>query len=133
MPEQPFNKTTNTGLLHLLNAMRFSYRGLKRAYQEEAAFRQELLLIALLLPSGAWFADTQGEWVLLCGACFLVLGMELMNSAIEAVVDRIGVEQHPMSGKAKDYGSAAVFMTLLILGMVWGYLLLGWVNNTFYV
>ncbi len=124
MPEQPFNKTTNTGLPHLLNAMRFSYQGLKRAYQEESAFRQELLLIALLVPSGAWFADTLGELLLLCCASFLLLAMELMNSAIEAVVDRMGVEQHPMSGKAKDYGSAAVCMTLLLLGMVWGYLLL---------
>lgn len=107
-----------------MNAMRFSYQGLKAAFAKESAFRQELLLFALLLPTGAWYADSPGELVMLICACFLVLAMELMNSAIEAVVDRIGIDQHKMSGMAKDYGSAAVLMALVILGIIWGYLVL---------
>ncbi len=125
MVNQPFNKPNNTGFTHLLNAARFSGRGLKAAVLNEAAFRQELLLLAVLLPTGAWRADSVGEFVLLLCACLLLLVIELLNSAIEAVVDRIGTEQHKLSGMAKDYGSAAVMLAVLGVGIIWGYIVLG--------
>ena len=122
MSEQSFDKSANTGFRHLLNATRFSIQGLQSAFIMESAFRQEILLLALLLPSGAWFASSLGVFVALLCACLLVLAVELLNSGIEAAVDRIGTEHHDLAKRAKDYGSAAVMMTLFIVAAIWCYI-----------
>lgn len=122
--ESSFDKASNTGLRHLVNATRFSRQGLKAAFQRESAFRQEIALILILIPLGVWIADSLVEFVLLMAVCLLVLVVELLNSAVEAVIDRIGSEHHPISALAKDYGSAAVMISLVIVGMVWFAMLL---------
>ena len=114
-----FNKKANTGLAHLLNAARFSFAGLRSAFQHESAFRQELSAFAILLPTGAYLASTMSQVVALLCACCFVLSVELLNSAIEATVDRIGPEYHELSKLAKDYGSAAVMISLMMVGIVW--------------
>lgn len=117
-----FNKKTNTGVTHLLNATRFSLAGLKSACRHESAFRQELVALGILFPSGAYLASSLGQVVgLLCACCFL-LSVELLNSAIEAAIDRIGSEYHELSKLAKDYGSAAVMMSLVMVGIIWSYI-----------
>ncbi len=118
-----FDKRENTGLRHLVNATRFSFDGLKSACERESAFRQELLLFVLLIPAGAWLATSFAVFIALLCACFLVLTVELLNSGIEAAIDRVGLEHHDMAKLAKDYGSAAVFMSLLIVGAIWVYIL----------
>jgi len=123
MSEQPFDKKENKGLRHLVNATRFSLQGLQNAFVREPAFRQELLLFALVLPSGAWYADSLGVFIALVCACLLVLAVELLNSGIEAAVDRSGLEHHDMAGLAKDYGSAAVMVSLFIVAAIWFYIL----------
>jgi len=115
----PFDKSANTGLRHLINATRFSAAGLKSAFINESAFRQELFIFAFLLPTGAWLADSAGSVLALVCACLLVLCIELLNSGIEATVDRIGLERDELAKNAKDYGSAAVLMALLIVGCIW--------------
>ncbi|MGL4506998.1 MAG: diacylglycerol kinase, partial [Aeromonas sobria] len=96
----------------------------------EAAFRQELMLILLLMPLAFWVGDTLNQILLLVVISWLVVIVEILNSAIEAVVDRIGTEHHELSGRAKDLGSAAVFISLALNALVWGALvgrnLLGW-------
>jgi len=117
-----FNKKTNTGLTHLLNATRFSLAGLRSAFRHESAFRQELMAFAILLPTGTYLASSLGQAIgLLCACCF-VLSVELLNSAIEAAIDRIGTEYHELSKLAKDYGSAAVMVSLVMVGIVWAYI-----------
>jgi diacylglycerol kinase (ATP) len=117
-----FNKENNTGMTHLLNATRFSLAGLKSAFRHESAFRQELMAFSVLLPTGAYLASSLGQAVgLLCACCF-VLSVELLNSAIEAAIDRIGTEYHELSKLAKDYGSAAVMISLVMVGSVWAYI-----------
>ncbi len=122
MTEQYFDKAENTGFKHLINATRFSFDGLKSAVQRESAFRQELLVFLIVLPSGAWFAQSLGIFVALLCACLLVLTVELLNSGIEAAVDRVGMEHHEMAKLAKDYGSAAVMMSLFIVAAIWCYI-----------
>ncbi|HSN73414.1 MAG TPA: diacylglycerol kinase, partial [Steroidobacteraceae bacterium] len=102
-----------TGLKRLLLATGHSWRGLVGAFREEAAFRQELALTVVLLPLGIWLGRTGVERALLIGSLLLVLIVELLNSGIEAVVDRVGLERHELSGLAKDMGSAAVLVSLL--------------------
>ncbi|OQX11153.1 MAG: diacylglycerol kinase [Desulfobulbaceae bacterium A2] len=85
----------------------------------EAAFRQELLLVAVLAPVGLWLGKSGVERALLCGSLLLVLIVEILNSAIEAAIDRFGGEHHPLSGQAKDMGSAAVFLALANVVIVW--------------
>ena len=99
-------------------------QGLHSAFTRESAFRQELLLFLILLPSGAWYAETPASFLALVCACLLVLMVELLNSAIEAVVDRAGMEPNDLAKRAKDYGSAAVMMALVILVAIWGYIVL---------
>ncbi|GIU31767.1 diacylglycerol kinase [Shewanella sp. MBTL60-007] len=99
-------------------------QGLKLAWQHEAAFRQELMLAAIMLPIALLVDVTTVERVLLLLGLFLVLIVELLNSAIEAVVDRISSEHHPLSGQAKDIASAAVFMSLAFCGLSWALILL---------
>jgi len=108
-----------TGLTRILKAMRVSWQGLTGAFREEAAFRQELVLALVVIPLGLWLGRDGVERALLIAPMFLVLVVELINSAIEATIDRIGIERHKLSGLAKDIGSAAVLMSLLLLAVVW--------------
>ena len=113
------------GLTRVLRAMGASLRGLAGAFREEAAFRQELAFAALVIPLGAWLGHSGIERALLIGPMLLILIVELLNSAIEATVDRIGFEQHALAGLAKDIGSAAVLMSFVLLTAVWLLVLLG--------
>lgn len=119
-----------TGVTRIINATGYSMKGLKSAWVNEAAFRQELLLILLLMPLAFWIGDSLNEILLLVCISWLVVIVEVLNSAVEAVVDRIGSEHHELSGRAKDLGSAAVFIALALNALVWGALvgrnLLGW-------
>lgn len=112
-------KSDQAGLQRLLAAAACSMAGLRAAWRHEAAFRQELLLLLVLVPLAFWLGQTPGQRVLLLGSGLLVLVVELLNSAIEAVVDRIGPEIHPLSGRAKDLGSAAVLLSLVLLAATW--------------
>jgi diacylglycerol kinase (ATP) len=113
----------NTGFRRLVNATFFSIAGLRAAWRNEAAFRQECVLAAVLTPTAFWVGQTAVERSLLIGTCWLVLVVELLNSAIEAVVDRVGTDHHKLSGRAKDLGSAAVFVSLALTALVWGLML----------
>jgi diacylglycerol kinase (ATP) len=108
-----------TGFTRMFRAFSASMKGLSGAFREEAAFRQELALAVLVIPLGLWLGRSGIERALLIAPMFLVLVVELINSAIEATVDRIGLERHTLSGLAKDIGSAAVLMCLLLLAVVW--------------
>jgi diacylglycerol kinase (ATP) len=109
----------NVGLRRLLNAAGFSWQGLCAALRFEAAFRQELLASVVIVPLALWLGATGLERALLVGVWLLVLIVELLNSAIEAVVDRIGEERHVLAGRAKDLGSAAVLLALINAAVVW--------------
>ena len=93
--------------------------GLSAAWKNEQAFRQELFLAVVFVPLGWWLGNNGAERALLIGSCLFVLVVELVNSAIEAVVDRFGPEQHELSGRAKDLGSAAVMISLLAMVVIW--------------
>ena len=107
-----------------MRAMGASWRGLTGAFREEAAFRQELAFAALVIPLGLWLGHTGVERALLIAPALLILVVELVNSSIEATVDRIGFERHPLAGLAKDIGSAAVFMSFVLFFAVWALVLL---------
>jgi diacylglycerol kinase (ATP) len=113
-------KPGNTGIRRILRATRYSAQGFAQAWQHEAAFRQELVLAIVLTPAAIWLGETVVEQALLIGVLLLVLIVELFNSAIEAAIDRHGDEHHELSGRAKDMGSAAVFVSLAIVLLVWG-------------
>ena len=113
------------GLTRVLRAVGASLRGLAGAFREEAAFRQELAFAALVIPLGLWLGHSGIERALLIGPMLLMLIVELVNSAIEATVDRIGLERHALAGLAKDIGSAAVLMSFVLLTAVWLLVLLG--------
>jgi diacylglycerol kinase (ATP) len=113
------------GLTRVLRAVGASLRGLAGAFREEAAFRQELAFAALVIPMGLWLGHSGSERALLIGPMLLLLIVELLNSAIEATVDRIGLERHALAGLAKDIGSAAVLMSFVLLTAVWLLVLLG--------
>ena len=113
------------GLTRVLRALTASLQGLGGAFREEAAFRQELALAALVIPLGLWLGYSGVERALLIAPMLLILIVELLNSAIEATVDRIGFERHALAGLAKDIGSAAVFMSFVLLTAVWLLVLLG--------
>ena len=117
-------KPGNTGIRRIVNATFYSLAGLRAAWQHEAAFRQEVMLAVVLIPTGVWLGRTAVERSLLIGSCLLVLIVELLNSAIEAMVDRVGTEPHRLSGQAKDLGAAAVFVSLSLVLVVWG--LIAW-------
>ncbi|GIX21923.1 MAG: diacylglycerol kinase [Gammaproteobacteria bacterium] len=116
-------KPGKTGLARLIDATGYSFKGLAFAWRHEAAFRQEVALGLLLIPLGLWLGETAVEKALLAGCCLLVLIVELLNTGIEAVVDRVGDEYHHLAGSAKDLGSAAVFISLLLTAFVWALLL----------
>ena len=112
-------KPGNTGLRRLLRATVYSAQGVSHAWRNEAAFRQESVLAVLLVPCALWLGRTPLERALLIGVCLIVLIVELLNTAVEAVVDRHGEEHHELSGAAKDLGSAAVFFSLVLVLVVW--------------
>ena len=121
--ESPFKG--KTGVRRVWNAFKYSLDGLRAAYQHEDAFRQEVLLAAVLVPVALYFGHSGVEKALLIGAVLLVVIVELVNSAVEATVDRISLEHHRLAKRAKDIGSAAVLITLINLALVWGLVFFG--------
>ena len=121
--ESPFKG--KTGLRRVWNAFHYSRAGLRAAYNAEDAFRQELFLTAVLVPLALLLSPNGAGLALMIGSLLLVLIVELLNSAIEAVVDRVSLEQHPLAKRAKDIGSAAVLLALLNVGVVWACVLFG--------
>ena len=113
------------GLGRMLRAFGSSGKGLAGAFREEAAFRQELMFACVALPLGLWLGHSGVERALLAGPVLLILIVELLNSAIEATVDRIGLERHELAGLAKDIGSAAVMLSFILLVAVWLLVLAG--------
>lgn len=107
----------------LVNAFGYSMRGLRAAFIHEAAFRLEVALFVVLAPLGLWLGRSGVERALLVGSLFLVMLAELVNSALEAAVDRIGPERHELSGRAKDIGSAAVFVSIVLMLVTWALIL----------
>jgi diacylglycerol kinase (ATP) len=118
-PPQESPHKGKTGLRRVLNATHYSIAGLAAAARHEDAFRQELILVLLLTPLAFWVGDTGVERALLIGSLILVLIVELLNSAVEATVDRISFESHRLAKRAKDLGSAAVMLSLANAGIVW--------------
>lgn len=113
------NKQANTGLTRIVKAAGYSVLGLKAAFRNEAAFRQELMLSVVAIPLAIWVGESAIERIVLIGLTVMILVVELLNSAIEALVDRVGTEHHELSGRAKDMGSAAVLVTLLLWAYAW--------------
>jgi diacylglycerol kinase (ATP) len=107
------------GFTRLFRAFAATGKGLAGAYREEAAFRQELAFAVVAVPLGLWLGNNGVERALLVAPVLLILIVELLNSAVEAVVDRVGLEHHELAGLAKDLGSAAVFMAFVLLSAVW--------------
>ena len=112
-------KTGTTGITRIINAAGYSWLGFKAAFQNEAAFRQEIGLILMLSPIALYFGQSYAEKAILIASLFFILLVEIINSAIEAVVDRQGDEIHELSGRAKDMGSAAVLLAFVIVALVW--------------
>ncbi len=119
MTDTPSGKPGNTGIKRVIKATGFSIQGLKAAFKHEAAVRQEFAMLAIATPIALLLDVSTIEQILLIGVFVLIFIVELLNSAIEAVVDRIGPEQHELSGRAKDIGSAAVFVALCFAGFTW--------------
>jgi diacylglycerol kinase (ATP) len=112
-------KPGKSGISRIIDATGYSFKGLKAAWLNEAAFRQEVILALVGLPLAFWLASNAIEFLWLILPLFLLIMAELTNSAIEAVVDRISDEHHYLAGRAKDIGSALVFVCLLLLGVIW--------------
>ena len=108
-----------TGLRRLINAAGYSFSGFAAAARHEDAFRQELLLAAFVVPLGLWLGKSGVERALLVGSMLLVLIVELLNSAVEATVDRVSLEDHSLAKRAKDIGSAAVMLSLVNVAVIW--------------
>ncbi len=115
--ESPFKG--KTGLRRLINAVGYSIEGFKAAYRHEDAFRQEVFLAIFLIPLAFYLEHQPIHRVLMVGSILLVLIVELLNSAVEAVVDRVSIERHELAKRAKDIGSAAVFIALLNVVVIW--------------
>ncbi|WP_321326483.1 diacylglycerol kinase [Thiomicrorhabdus sp.] len=113
-------KSPHSGLKRVIYAAGYSWKGFKSTWKHEAAFKQEVILFALMMPLAFWIGDTASETVILIAVLLIVLVVELLNSAVESVVDRIGEDYHKLSGRAKDQGSAAVFLSFFIAILVWG-------------
>ncbi len=120
--ESPYK--SKGGLGRLFNALRYSLQGLRAAFRHEAAFRQELLLTVVLVPVAFWLSRSLGELLLLLGTLVFLLVVELFNSALEALADAITLDHHPLIGRAKDLGSAAVMLALVFGAVVWASLLI---------
>jgi diacylglycerol kinase (ATP) len=108
-----------TGLTRIVRAFRYSWQGFRHAWREESAFRQELCLAVAVVPAGVYLGHSGVERALLVWPMLQILLVEILNSAVEAVVDRGGLEVHPLAGMAKDMGSAAVLLSFGMLGTVW--------------
>jgi diacylglycerol kinase (ATP) len=119
--ESPFKG--KTGLRRLINAFGYSMEGLSAAYKNEDAFRQELRLALVLIPLAAYLGNTGMERAVMIACVFLVVIVELLNSSVEATVDRISLDHHLLAKRAKDIGSAAVLLSLLNLVVVWSLVL----------
>jgi diacylglycerol kinase (ATP) len=104
---------------HILNAFRYTFAGLKSAWKNELAFRGEVVVVTIMLPLGIWLGRSGVERALLIASLLLILITELLNSALEAVVDRIGPQRHELSKRAKDLGSAAAFVSMVAAALVW--------------
>jgi diacylglycerol kinase (ATP) len=113
-------ETKDTIIRHIIKAFGYSFAGMKSAWKNELAFRLQAIVIIIVLPLGMWLGKNAVERALLIGSCSLILIVELLNSAVEAVVDRIGQERHDLSKRAKDLGSAASFVTMITAAAVWG-------------
>jgi diacylglycerol kinase (ATP) len=107
------------GIGRLWNATLYSLAGIRAAWRNEAAFRQEVLLSLVMVPAAFWVGGSTVERLMLIGSCLIVLITELLNSAVEAAIDRIGDDPHRLSARAKDMGSAAVFISLWLAGITW--------------
>jgi diacylglycerol kinase (ATP) len=114
----------HTGLRRFSNAFFYSMHGMKACFASEEAFRQEVILSALMIPAAFWLGGSAVEIVLLVAAVVFVLIVEMLNTAVERAIDRISFDKHELSKEAKDMGSAAVFMALLLAGFVWAMILL---------
>ena len=112
------------GLTRIIKAFGYSLNGFRDCYRHEAAFRQEVWLAVVVIPLGLWFGDNGVERALLVGSWLLVMIVELLNSAVEATVDRFGPEHHKLSGRAKDIASASVFTSISLAAAVWALILL---------
>lgn len=121
--ESPFKG--KTGIRRLMNAFGYSLEGFKAAFKHEDAFRQEVFLAVILIPLALYLETEALHRILMIGSIFLVLIVELLNSAVEAVVDRVSIERHALAKRAKDIGSAAVFVALTNVVVTWGLVLLG--------
>lgn len=113
----------NTGLTRLIKAAQYSWQGACACYKHEEAFRQEVWALALAIPLALWLGDSGLEKAFMIASILLVMMVELLNSAIEAVVDRTGREPHKLSGRAKDMGSAAVTLSIINALLIWGFML----------
>ena len=119
--ERPFKG--KTGLVRIFHAFFHSWAGLAEAWRHESAFRQEVVLAAVLIPIACWAPVTAGERALLVAVVLLVIIVELLNSSVEAAIDRISLDRHSLSKRAKDIGSAAVFVALVLCVVVWAMIL----------
>ncbi len=108
------------GMERVLAATGYSIRGLRSSWQNEAAFREECILLCFFIPAAFWLGQGAAQIALLLMSCILVIIVELLNTAIEVVVDRVGFELHELSGRAKDTASSAVFLSLIQVPVVWG-------------
>ena len=113
----------NTGFTRIIKAAGYSWKGIKAAYKHEAAFRQEAGLALVLIPLAIYVAENATQLALMISSVLLVMLVEILNSAVEAVVDRFGGELHELSGRAKDMASAAVTFALIIMTLIWGLML----------
>jgi diacylglycerol kinase (ATP) len=113
------NRDKPTGLTRIVRAFGYSFQGFRHAWREESAFRQELCLAVAVVPAGVYLGHSGVERALLVWPMLQILLVEILNSAVEAVVDRSGLERHPLAGMAKDMGSAAVLLSFGMLGTVW--------------
>ena len=130
MSEPSANPSNNRGKgffnpLRIVRATRYTARGFRDALVDDTSFRQEFVATLILVPIGVWLGDNGVERALLILPLLLVLVVELLNGAVETVVNRIGTEHNELSGRAKDLASAAVFVALLTVSVVWGLVLLG--------
>ena len=114
------NKPGLTGLSRLSAATKYSFKGLKAAWKYEEGFRLEIYLALFFIPISFFITEELAVRLCLIGSCFLILITELINSAIEAIVDRVSTEQHPLSGQAKDIGSSTVFLAVILFIIIWG-------------
>ncbi len=124
MSAHPSPFKSKGGFSRILNAARYSVQGLSAAFRHEAAFRQELFLALILTPTAFWVGQTSMQRLSLIASLFFVLVVELLNSAIEALADAVSLEENPLIGRAKDLGSAAVLLSLLLAAGLWLVMLL---------